>query len=204
VIDDITEARKGIRRLQWLQKKFVLDHQDAADLTTELQLLRVTKNLQALIKMGGRDLQTAAELQKAERNVEFLRAATNEKIKVLRGKLTHMVKKERALEAENERLRGAIVQLEHAVRERQEIRNIRRQPRDSEDSERMRQVVARRKLVDLARLQSEEIKLWRTQVERLRRRTYPAFQAPVGALFGDASRPKPKSGPDTRELPAAH
>lgn len=43
---------------------------------------------------------------------------------------------------------------------------------------RMQSLVTRRKLVDLAKLQSEEIKFLRDQVEQLRRRTFASFAIP--------------------------
>lgn len=42
----------------------------------------------------------------------------------------------------------------------------------------MKSLVTRRKLVDLAKLQSEEIKFLRDQVENLRRRTFASFAIP--------------------------
>jgi hypothetical protein len=58
-------------------KKLDLEHKDAVDQTTELQLLRVTKSLQLLIKMGGRDHQKAVELKKLDQKMEFLSQAGN-------------------------------------------------------------------------------------------------------------------------------
>jgi len=43
---------------------------------------------------------------------------------------------------------------------------------------RMKTLIERRKLVDLAKLQSEEIKFLRDQVEALRRRTFASFAEP--------------------------
>lgn len=68
------------------------------------------------------------------------------------------------------RLEETVAQLEAAVREREQIRAIREEegPEEKEGMRdaRMKAVVTRRKLVDLAKLQSEEIKFLRTQVVR--------------------------------------
>jgi hypothetical protein len=79
VLKEITVSRTAINLLKWTKKKLSLEHKDAVDLTTELQLLRVTKNLQSLIKMGGHDNQQAAELKRLDRKIEFLNHATREK-----------------------------------------------------------------------------------------------------------------------------
>lgn len=44
-----------------------------------------------------------------------------------------------------------------------------------EQQERMRQVVRRRRLVDLAKAQAQEVAFLRAEVERLRMKTFPAL-----------------------------
>ena len=72
MLSDMAESKKGISQLLWKQKSLQLEHKDCMDTTTELQLLRVTKSLQSLIKAGGHDTQTAAEFSRLERKIEFL------------------------------------------------------------------------------------------------------------------------------------
>lgn len=170
-----------IKRLEWTKKKLSLEHKDAVDLTTELQLLRVTKSLQSLIKVGGHDNQKAAELNRLDRKIEFLNNSTREKTLGKKYKLMQYKKKIRSQTRENDRLLTTVQDLESAVRERVQISNIR--DGDSNDDRRaantrMKALVTRRKLVDLAKLQSEEIKFLRDQTERLRKRTFASFVVP--------------------------
>jgi hypothetical protein len=79
------------------------------------------------------------------------------------------------------RLAETVQQLEAAVKERQQISSIRED--DSKDREkgasnRMRALVTRRQLIDLAKLQGEQIKFLKNQVETLRRRTFASFSIP--------------------------
>lgn len=76
----------------------------------------------------------------------------------------------------------------------------------------MKALVTRRKLVDLAKLQSEEVKYLREQVENLRRRTFASFAVPqVVAPNPDErarsahapARPSPLKGRGGALLPAA-
>lgn len=181
VLKDISVSRTAINLLKWTKKKLVLEHKDAADLTTELQLLRVTKSLQSLIKMGGHDNQKAAELKRLDRKIEFLSVSTREKCLGKKLKMLGTRKKIRMQTRENERLLETVQELEAAVRERVQISTI----RDGEDHDdrkasdaRMKALVTRRKLVDLAKLQAEEIKFLREQVESLRKRTFASFALP--------------------------
>lgn len=103
VLKDISVSRTAINLLKWTKKKLVLEHKDAVDLTTELQLLRVTKSLQMLIKMGGHDNQKAAELKRLDRKIEFLSVSTREKCLGKKLKVLATKKKVRLQVRENER-----------------------------------------------------------------------------------------------------
>jgi len=181
ILKDIMVSRSAITLLKWTKKKLSLEHKDAVDLTTELQLLRVTKSLQSLIKMGGHDNQKAAELKRLDRKIEFLNHATREKTLGKKLTLMQVKKKIRQQNRENDRLLMTVQELEGAVRERVQISNIR--DGDAGDDrkaadQRMKALVTRRKLVDLAKLQAEEIKFLRDQVEGLRKRTFASFSVP--------------------------
>jgi len=45
ILKEISGWRTSINLQKWNKKKLALEHKDAVDLTTELQLLRVTKSL---------------------------------------------------------------------------------------------------------------------------------------------------------------
>ena len=53
ILKETSGSHMAMHLLKWNKKKLVLEHKDAVDLTTEMQLLRVSKELQALIEMGG-------------------------------------------------------------------------------------------------------------------------------------------------------
>lgn len=191
ILKDIMVSRSAITLLKWTKKKLSLEHKDAVDLTTELQLLRVTKSLQSLIKMGGHDNQKAAELKRLDRKIEFLNHATREKTLGKKLTLMQVKKKIRQQNRENDRLLLTVQELEGAVRERVQISNIR--DGDAGDDRkaadrRMKALVTRRKLVDLAKLQAEEIKFLRDQVEGLRKRTFASFAVPRVPANPDETR----------------
>lgn len=181
ILRDITRQRTHINMRKWQQSKLDLEHEEAIDLTTTLQLLRVTKNLQSLIKMGGHDQQKAAELKRLDRKIEFTNQSMEE---VAKRKAEKLVKVQSAIQSqmkENERLMDTVKELENAVKERSNIAAIKK-GEEHDDArirdDRMKTLVTRRKLVDLAKLQSEEIQFLREQVNSLRRSTYAAFALP--------------------------
>lgn len=185
ILKDITDSKTHINLRKWQKKKLELEHKDRVDLTTELQLLRVTKSLQSLIKMGGHDNQKAAELKRLDRKIEFLNHATREKTMGKKLGLLKIKRKVRTQNKENERLLETVQELEAAVRERLQISAVRADDsqEDRKAQARMKALVTRRKLVDLAKLQNEEIKFLREQVESLRKRTFASFAQPQPAAL---------------------
>ena len=120
-----TSSKTSINVLKWSRGKLDLEFQDAVDLTTELQLLRVTKSLQGLIKMGGHDNQKAAELKRLDRKIDFVSHATKEKAYGKKLKMMEIKKKVRGSSRENDRLMSTVKELEAAVKERMQISQIR-------------------------------------------------------------------------------
>jgi hypothetical protein len=66
VLLEIKDFRKGIHGLQWDNQRLDLEEEDLLQRTKDLQLLRVTKGLQSLIKGGdsSKDASEAASLEK--------------------------------------------------------------------------------------------------------------------------------------------
>jgi hypothetical protein len=157
-------------------------------MTTELHVLRVTKGLQNLIKMGGHDEQKKKEVKNLNQKIEFLTQSSANKYDDKRAILQKHVRSMRGTVRENERLANTAKQLEAAVRERLQISQIRRQEIAEEAVAghlRMKAILTRRKLVDLAKLQSEEIHFLRDQVETLRKRTFASFALPAVSVNPD-------------------
>jgi hypothetical protein len=76
---------------------------------------------------------------------------------------------------ENNALDEKLKRLESEVSDRTEISNVaarKGQPKTS-----LKEIYTRRRLVDLAKSQSRDISILRSEVEKLRLRTYPAFHA---------------------------
>jgi WD40 repeat protein len=180
VLRQMMASRNTITSLAWHGEYLDLQHRGAVDLTIELQLLRVTKNLQALIKAGGHDNRSAAEVSVLERKVSHLRQVTAIEAIERRKGLMRVQVKSRTQQRENERLRHAVMELEKLVEERKQIRRMAEAGTDSgvrAEAARRRQrfVAERRKMIDIARIQQEDMAVLRRERDRLRSRTFPSF-----------------------------
>jgi hypothetical protein len=201
ILKDISSSRTASTLQTWDQKRLALEHEDATDLTTELQLLRVTKSLQVLIKMGGQENQQAVELQKLDRKIEYVATAEHEKTQNKKQQMLGVKQKTQQQKQENQRLLETVQELEAAVKERVQINAIReggsQDTRKAGDT-RMQALVTRRKLVDLCKLQAEEIKFLRDQVESLRQRTFASFHQTVHPANPDERSPHTNVRPESR------
>lgn len=178
ILSEIVRQKRSLDCLQWRFLLLDLDYTDAAHMTKEIQLLRVTKNLQSLIKVGGRDVQKAAEVADLRRKVEYLTASSEEQVNQLRGKYRGLFRKKKRQESENSRLMSTVLDLERAVTEREEIRKMTEREGGLEKKQmdvRMKNVIEMRRLSDLAQMQQDEFRVLSQHAEELRRKTFACF-----------------------------
>lgn len=191
-LKEMMRSRNGINALQWERKRLELTLQDAEDLTKELQLLRVTKSLQGLIKAGGHDSRAAAEVSVMERKVEHLAAITKEETAEKKRRLAQYRVKIRQQGMENQRLDRTIRKLQALVKERQQLNQVRMAEMSVGDAggggelsptsrkqatiaKKMTALAESRQLMQIARAQKDEMKRLQLERDRLRNATFPSF-----------------------------
>jgi len=192
LLKEMMRFRNGITALHWERKRLELTHQDAEDLTKELQLLRVTKSLQALIKAGGQDSKSQAEVALMERKFDHLRQITIQELAIRKKKLAQFRVKVRHQTMENRRLGASATKLESLVAERMQISKLRDESglghqivgegklaQDTtltlEQEKKMEAVAERRQLMNIADAQKAELHKLQVERDRLRMRTFPSF-----------------------------
>jgi len=128
VLHEIKDFRKGIHELQWNNQRLDLEEEDLLQRTRDLQLLRVTKSLQSVIKGGGdvNDTQETAKLDKLYHyQVNAHKARVAEKLKTVQALQAQV----RSCHKENLELDDDIFALESAVGARAAVQVAGRQPR---------------------------------------------------------------------------
>jgi hypothetical protein len=176
VLKEIRDFRKGIVLLQWEHKSADMEAEDLVERTKELQLLRVTKDLQKKISGGGEENQQA-ETASLERKLESLKSSHDEKVDDLKRQVSKLDRMVRDKESEMGSLRGQIEQLEGSVLEREMILEIHDKNKNASGDahKRFEELHMKRKLQTLVGMQTQEIGLLRDELDRLRRRTFPTF-----------------------------
>ncbi|EGF83145.1 hypothetical protein BATDEDRAFT_34015 [Batrachochytrium dendrobatidis JAM81] len=176
-LKEMKDYRKGIHALEWENKLSDLQAEDLIIRTRDIQLLRVTKQMQEYIRSGDEHKQIS-EILALEKRAEYSQKAhlhkIDEKVKVA----NKLDQKLCAKVNENASMKSLLQELEDSVNECQSIYEVKLQKMNhSSKPNPLREIYTRRRLVDLAKSQAQDITILREEVERLRLRTYPAFQS---------------------------
>jgi len=182
ILTKIKNFRKNINFMLWEHKFLEETANNLDEHYTDLHMLRVTKSLQSFIKDGDTANKQKAEIEKAEAKLEHMKVQHAAKMQKLEAKMNKISHQTDERTAENDRLSEQIGQLKGNVEMRESIHRSRFESGDGgeEDpaqqaAQRMRTITMRRKLIDLARAQTDEIEFLRQELDRLRQRTFPSF-----------------------------
>ncbi|KAJ3212328.1 Cilia- and flagella-associated protein 43 [Dinochytrium kinnereticum] len=175
-LKEMKEYRKGIHALEWENKMLDFQAEDLVIRTRDIQLLRVTKQMQEYIR-GGDEHKQSSEIVALEKRAEYSQKAHAHKLEEMMRIASKFDKKIKEKERENKTLEQQQHELDLAVGERARIRDVqaKRMPDAGEKVDKLKNIYTRRRLIDLAKSQAQDIAILREEVERLRLRTYPAF-----------------------------
>jgi hypothetical protein len=181
---EIMSESKAVRgeyaKQTWEQERLDMMFDDLTERTREFQLQRVTKSLQELIKSGvGVEARKEAEITTLERKIEFYQSSFEAKVKERKAKLQKLRTVTKELSEENFQLEEDIRELEISVSERKKIYDLKFEHQEGgvggAERSKFNEAVARKRLVDIAKAQSEEVEFLREELTRLRQRTFPSF-----------------------------
>ncbi|XP_053407637.1 cilia- and flagella-associated protein 43-like isoform X4 [Mercenaria mercenaria] len=170
------DFRKGIIQLEWEHKKMLMVIEDLQNKMKDVQFMKVTREIQLFLNSPDYEGRKSEEVGKLELTIlqqkRIHEKTLDDKNKSLRD-LERTIKQK---ENDNEQLLKELEDLNVSVHERRHIEQVNADRRSDAGSEkRYQEIVQRRKLVDLAKAQAQEVAVLRAEVERLRMRTFPAL-----------------------------
>lgn len=176
VLSRIKQFRRKINIIDWNAQHLTLQAHHFEEYFTDLQLLRVTRSLQSVIREGADESQAKARIDRIVQRKAFMKKTADEKI----GKLSKFNEgMKRNLEEKSDelvKLATDIDDLELDVSHRMNVKKSRDDARGATGDAvataamKMKKVVARRQLVDTARAQAEEIDYLRLELDKMRQR----------------------------------
>ncbi|ETO62720.1 hypothetical protein F444_19414 [Phytophthora nicotianae P1976] len=183
ILGRIKDFRKSINVMEWEHALLELQARDMDERYTDIQLLRVTKDLQELFHTGDTSHKQKREAAMLEAKLVHLGRHHQTTLLKLERTGSHLERQLRERERENQNFQQQVAQLEIQVQIREDILASRtsaamRQKRSGGgrgDDTRLKAIAVRRKLVDLAKAQTDEIEYLRLELDKMRRRTFPSF-----------------------------
>ncbi|CAE8728077.1 unnamed protein product, partial [Polarella glacialis] len=198
-LNTIKEFRKKLSLLQWEYNMLDAQTKDLEERTKDVHMLRVTKDLQSLLK-GGEEGRNKADADLLERKIEHLNSTTEVKEQALKKQYAMGNHAAKLRKQENMMLEKKLRELQQNVIQREHIRRLRApagggkgesdgRPRVTggggrieeneaaikEAQKGFREVRGRQKLMEAAKRHTEEIELLRKELDRLRQKTFPSF-----------------------------
>lgn len=172
------EYRKGIHALEWENKLLDFQAEDVVLRNRDIQLLRVTKQMQEYLR-GGDEYKQASDILTLERRAEYSERTHAFKIDESEKALSKVFHKISKKKLENKKLDEQLEVLARSVMDRSSIYEVQEKYHANKvlDKNQTKEIFTRRRLVDLAKSQTQDIAILREEVQRLRLRTFPAFQS---------------------------
>jgi hypothetical protein len=177
--------------MQWTLTYLRALAQDANEYFTDMQLLRVTKELQEFLKGGNPADRQRRDLVRLEARGKHSAAAHVRNLAKLRRTLGRVAAQVHDKKAENDQLAAHHAELQAAVTVREGILQSKTggmgsttRRTEARQAQKFKAVAARRALAEKARKQAAELAELRAEVDRLRRKTFPSFDAPATLMGG--------------------
>merc|ERR1712086_322468 len=143
----------------------------------DVQLYRVTKQTQEIIQ-GKHQKKDEEDKKRLENQIKQLEENAQKRIKTInetKQKLKHDIREKRM---ESDQLENKARTLQNNVDQRKQIMSLKANTMndgDADPSKKIKEIAHKRKLLDIAKQQSEEIEVLRDELDRLRARTFPSF-----------------------------
>eukprot|EP00118_Oscarella_pearsei_P015536 m.140476 g.140476 ORF g.140476 m.140476 type:complete len:1641 (+) comp38310_c0_seq5:24-4946(+) len=175
-MNESKDFRKNIALLEWEHRKLNMEGEDLKDKARHIQLLKVTKELQAALLESDSVTNQQKEMSTLEETLAMMEEAHDRRRSDHKRRVTKFRRRIHRKAGENMQVDGELEGLAVNVAERQNVEKAQSQyPGDGGMERKMRDIRARRRLVETAKSQAQEVAVLRAEVERLRMRTFPAL-----------------------------
>ncbi|KAM8974806.1 cilia- and flagella-associated protein 43 [Pelodytes ibericus] len=171
------DFRKGIFQLEWEHKKIRMEMEDLKQKSRDITMLRVSKELQTFLNEADYSKRMSDQIFIQEETLNVQEKQHEKNLKHYKRNFKDLGRHINKKNQENIQLDKDLHEMLLLFSERKQIYDVVGTEESSGKgaTDRYREIIRRRKLVDLAKAQAQEISVLRAEVDRLRMKTFPAL-----------------------------
>eukprot|EP00391_Amoebophrya_sp_Ameob2_P006024 CAMPEP_0178994128 /NCGR_PEP_ID=MMETSP0795-20121207/7102_1 /TAXON_ID=88552 /ORGANISM="Amoebophrya sp., Strain Ameob2" /LENGTH=1787 /DNA_ID=CAMNT_0020686295 /DNA_START=224 /DNA_END=5589 /DNA_ORIENTATION=+ len=201
ILESVREFRKKINMVKWDQDMFDMQRTDLQERTKDVQFLRVTKDVQEIMS-GGDEKKRQRQVELLEKKLEHVGKAVVQNVATMKTKYAKLSSEFRRIAGQNEKLSDELEGLVVSVNERTKIKNLQSSGGQASATPlhaigkkkktiggggaiaemdyktpnvRFAEARRRKTMQDRISNQEEELKVLRSELDRLRQKTFPSF-----------------------------
>lgn len=177
LMESISEFKTGLKRVRYVKQRLDLEIEDFEERAKDVQLYRVTKQTQEIIQ-GKHQKKDEEDKKRLENQIKQLEENAQKRIRTINETRLKLKKEIKEKKMESEQLETTARHLQNNVDQRKQIMSLKSNTMndgDADPSKKIKEIAHKRKLLDIAKQQTEEIEVLRDELDRLRARTFPSF-----------------------------
>ncbi len=176
ILEKIEKVENAICQLKWENEVLELRHQDAKELLKDYRLLKLTPQLRKML--NGETYDPADEEKKFKDQHSQRKLVHDKNMKMLKREKSVLHRAIVKREEDNIRLREQMKSFRETLKSKEKEFQSNKMSEGKAD-QKMKSIMLRSKCVDKIRIQAEEIKQLRSELDRLRQKTFPSFSPTV-------------------------
>ncbi|XP_066549202.1 cilia- and flagella-associated protein 43 isoform X2 [Amia ocellicauda] len=171
------DFRKGIIQQQWEHKRMQMRIDDLNNKARDIQMMRVSKEMQAYLSETDYDNNLSKQISTMEKTLSMQEKIHKKKVNKAKKSVQQLIRQTAQKAQDSATLDQQLQEMMISVAEKRHICDAIavEQNQESSAEERYKDILQRKRLVDLAKAQAQEVAILRAEVERMRMKTFPAL-----------------------------
>ncbi|XP_697139.4 cilia- and flagella-associated protein 43 [Danio rerio] len=171
------DFRKGIIQQEWEHRRMRMQLEDLSNKARNIQTLRITQDIQDYLNETNNDNRVSKQLTTLERTLDLQKTAHQKKIEICKKQKRQLDRQVAKMQEKNAALDLRVAEMEITVAERRNFYEAAAMEdnQETESDKNYQDILLRKKLLAIARAQSEELLLLRAELEKLRMKNFPSL-----------------------------
>ncbi|MBN3297202.1 CFA43 protein, partial [Amia calva] len=171
------DIHKDIAHKEWQQKKMQMQTDDLNHKIRDIQMMRVSREMQAYLSETDYDNNLSKQISNMKKTLSMQEKIHKKKVNKAKKSVQQLIRQTAQKAQDSATLDQQLQDMMISVAEKRHICDAiaMEQNQESSAEERYKDILQRKRLVDLAKAQAQEVAILRAEVERLRMKTFPAL-----------------------------